>query len=164
MVPLNVKPLSSKSAVSGESFLPGEKVHCYLYKDEQGEWQRTDIRESEMDAYQCPSEILGKWTREVKEHDDSNREMQQQMLQSSEELFFSLFDNPDSMSDDVDVMKHLLALLLERKRIVKAISKREGAFIRYVHTKTKREFDVPNRDFDPEALMAIQTQLEHLVI
>lgn len=163
MVPLNVKPLSSKSVVSGESFSPGEKIICYLFKDEQGEWQRADIKESEAEQYHLPTEVLGKWAREVKECEENDREMQQQMLQSSEELFFSLFDNPTA-SDDVDVMKHLLALLLERKRIVKAISKREGAFIRYVHTKTKREFDVPNRDFDPEALVSIQAQLEQLII
>ncbi len=161
-----VKPLSTKSTLSGEPFQTGEVILCFLYKDENGEFQRADIKPSEANTFRPSGEILGRWTHEVRRDLENTQLLNQQLLQTSEELFMSLYNEAYATEDSSDrqLLKHFLALMLERKRILKPLGSRTEPIQKYFHSKTKQEFDVPVLEIVPEKLVWLQSQLGQLVV
>ncbi len=158
------KPPARQSSLSGEAFNEGEYVVCLLYLDEAGALQRSDLRSEEEDAFEAPGGLLGRWKREVKAPDEEAREARQQLMATTEELFLSLFEaNGEEGEAERDALKQLLALMLERKRVIK----REGGIVdgvqKYRHPKQDREYAVPMGDIDPAVLIRLQEQLQLLV-
>jgi len=157
-----------KSSHSGHVFQPAERVISLLHKaPEGGELERADILESEAEAFAPPGPVLGRWRREVKApEDEASGNEQKRKLQSAEELFLSLFEAPpqEAADDTADALKHVLALLLERKRVLRAEPPRqaEGAQT-YRHVKRKETYEVPVVSLSPERMLKIQDTLGDLV-
>lgn len=160
-----LKPLARHSTMSGHPFTPGDAVVCLIHKNDAGELQRSDLLESELDHFTTAALVLGRWTRIVKEPEDEAREAREQQLASSEDLFLSFYAE-DAVADDPDrdVLKQLLALLLERRRVLKARGRPVQGIQLYWHSRTQREYPVPVRDFDPDQLARIQGQLDMLIV
>lgn len=163
-----IRSLSKKSSGNGEDIKAGDTVLCLVYIDEFGNLERKDFKKSEFDnENEILSEIkyLGKWERIVSENpDEDERQAKRIALASSEDFFISLYDENGVEAEEKEVIKQMLALFLERKRILKAIGRPEGGVQKYLHTQSKREFLVLQKSVDEDLIMKIQTQLGTLMI
>jgi hypothetical protein len=157
------KPLSRRCAVCNEPLKSGDKVVCVVFKPQGAEIERADMLAERAGEFQPNGIELGRWTREVKDHAEEEREARLQLLATREEFFLSLFANADDPDGTKAVLKQLLALMLERKRIIRALGRPVNGVQRYLHVRTRDEYDVPANDFAPEQLVAIQPVLETLV-
>ena len=161
-----IKTIADKSAASEREFEPGDVVVCLLFKDaESKEIARADILESEASGYEPGGELLGRWQRVVKAPDEEGATVEERMA-SAEDLFCSLYENPGADDDgDAAALKHLLALFLERKRILKVKGRRnrEGVQV-YYHPKREADFEVPIVEITPEFMTRIEHNLSDLVL
>lgn len=154
----HIKTIARKSSLSGEPFVPGDRVVCLIYMDDEaGELGRADLTPEEIDEFEILGEVLGRWSRVVKDPDDEVANARE-MMASAEDFFFSLFEveEPEAREES-DMLKHLLSLTLERKRVLRAEMPRqtEGAQ-NYIHVKTKREVVVPIVDISTELMLKIE--------
>lgn len=147
MVDWQIKTMADRSEQSGTPFLPGDRVACLVYMDDEaGELGRTDLLESEVADFSLPGELLGRWVRLIDEP-DAETQNAPATLQSAEDFFLSLYEGAteeESPPPEKQALRHLLALMLERKRVLRAVGSRqiEGAQA-YLHVKSKDTFDVP---------------------
>jgi hypothetical protein len=143
--------MSGKSSSSQTVFQTGDVIVCLIYKDPEVEGlSRADVLLAEEDSLELPAKVLGRWQRVI--NDDADAEANSlQAAAAAEDFFCSLFEGGNSEDDTNDedneeriALKHLLALLLERKRILRPQGPRVTSGIQcYLHPKMEREFDVP---------------------
>lgn len=161
-----IKTISRKSSRSGEPFVPGDIAISLIYLDpEEGGVARADLHESELAAFGLPGELLGRWRRVIREPDDDAAQATD-TLASAEDFFFSLYENESAAGvEEREMLKHLLALMLERKRVLRAVGPRQGSGAQsYLHVKTKRELTVPICKMSRELMLKIQDTLGDLVL
>ena len=79
-------------------------------------------------------------------------------MASAEDFFFSLYENEQpEAEEESDMLKHLLSLMLERKRVLRAVGERQNKDEqRYLHVKTKRDLTVPIVDISTELMLKIE--------
>ena len=83
---------------------------------------------------------------------------------TAENLFVTLSDPTTEPTPENTRLVQFLALMLERKRILKPRGRSaDGARNRYEHAKSKAIFEVPAGDLTPEFFVAVQEQLSVLV-
>lgn len=159
-----IKPLARECAVSGEVFNIGDDVVCFLYRDEEGQLQRADVAAAQVDNFPRPEAVLGRWGREVKPRGEEEREARAQALATTEDLFLSLFElDGEEAAEDRELFKQVLALMLERKRILRAQGRPRNGQQSYLHVSSKQTYAVSAADPDPAALLRIEEQLHLLV-
>lgn len=163
MTEWQVKPLSRRCAVSGETLPTGARVVCIVVKPTGREIERIDVAETRVTEFKPDGIELGRWTRVIKDKPDEDRETRARLLATREEFFLSLFDSEDDPDGDKAVLKQLLALLLERRRILRPIGRPAGGVQRYKHPASERELIVPAGEISPEQVARIQSTLEILV-
>ncbi len=174
----NVRPGAKVSSVSGEPFGEGDRIVCLLFAtDQPGELGRADLLETELDTFKLSGTLLGRWSRIVKSAADEAKEAQRLTVASAESLFFSLFDDAESeplaVANEADleqvqamreVLQHFVGLLLERRRILKAVGRRSlSGKQNYWHPKEKRNFEVPVSELSPATIKGIQDVIGELV-
>ena len=164
-----IKTIARKSTLSGEAFIPGDRVICLIFKDSAaGELGRADLLPDEVEHFDLPGAILGRWSRVVKDPDEDAVSARETMA-SAEDFFFSLYETeanetPDSR-ETADMLKHLLALMLERKRVLRSIGDRQTVGEQpYLHVKTKREVIVPIVDISTTLMLKIQDTIGDLIL
>lgn len=163
-----IKTIARKSTLSGEAFIPGDRVVCLIYKDEAADdLGRADLRPEEIEQFDLPGEVLGRWGRVVKDPDDEGASARETMA-SAEDFFFSLYENdqpdPDARETS-DMLKHLLSLMLERKRVLRAVGERQTSGEQtYLHVKTKRQLKVPIVDISTELMLKIQDTIGDIIL
>ncbi|ADE56036.1 hypothetical protein [Coraliomargarita akajimensis] len=162
------KAIARKSAHSEIEFNPGDQVVCLIYKDrELDELGRCDVLADEVDSIRLPGPLLGRWVRVMKDPDQES-ESAQQVMASAEDFFWSLFEVEESDaegSDSRDALKHLLALMLERKRVVRAVGRRQVHGLQtYVHVKRKVELQVPIVEISIELMQKIEQTLGDIIL
>ncbi len=158
-----VKPIAHICASSGKELHVGDTVVCIVYKPLGGNVERVDVLKEHVSTYVPNGLLLGRWTREVKERGEEEQAHRAQLLASREEFFLSLYDDAQDPSGDKAVLKHILAMLLERKRIVKASGPAKDGVIPYQHAATKLIYDVPAMDLQPNHIQQVNSALELLV-
>jgi hypothetical protein len=161
-----IKTLSKKSTLSGERFNPGDRAVSLVYvDDEAGELGRADLHEHEIAALQSIGQVLGRWTWVTKDPQEGAPSAGETVA-SAEDFFFSLFENEvDAERDRSDALKHLLALMLERKRILRALGPRQHAGVQaYLHVKTKQELNVPIVEISRELMFKIEDTLGDIIL
>ena len=166
MLDWQIKPLTKKSFLSGREIKPGDTVVCAVFFNELGELDRIDSHKDEFDDSKVEGKVIGKWERVVGENPEADeRAVRRMSLESSEDFFVSLFDSDSQVkADDVDVVKQMLALLLERKHILRPVGRPKGGVQKYVQPSTKREFLVPQKNLDETLVIKIQKQLGSIII
>ncbi|MGF1453565.1 MAG: hypothetical protein ACFB21_16005, partial [Opitutales bacterium] len=92
MTDWQIQPLSRTCAATGEALAEGERLTCFLYRDEQGQLQRADVRAEAAKDFQPQGTVLGRWGRTLKPRNEEDKEAKQQALASTEELFLSLWE------------------------------------------------------------------------
>ncbi|MGB0415741.1 MAG: hypothetical protein ACPGKS_02710 [Coraliomargarita sp.] len=163
-----IKTIARKSALTEEPFKPGDLVACLIFKDEQaGELGRADVLPDEVEDFEIPGPLLGRWTRVIKDPDDDS-ENRRMVMASAEDFFMSLFsDSPadDTAEAELHALQHLLALMLERKRVLRALGPRQlsGKQL-YVHVKTKQELEVPIVEISTDLMLKIENTLGDIIL
>ena len=133
-----IKTIARNSTLSGEAFKPGDRVVCLIFMGGVGELGRAD--------------------------DESNTASE--TMASAEDFFFSLFENesPDT-KEESDMLKHLLSLMLERKRVLRAIGDRKSTGEQsYRHVKTKQMIQVPIMDISTKLMLKIEDTIGDIIL
>ncbi len=163
MTEWQVQPISRRCAVSNDALKPGDLVACVVVKPVGAEIARFDVLESRLAEFSPAGIVLGRWSRQVKDRQDEDRDTRLRLLATREEFFLSLFADESDPEGDKAVLKQLLALLLERRRILRPLGSPAAGFQRYRHTRTGDEYSVPTGDISPEQVARVQNALEVLV-
>jgi len=161
-----IKTLSRKSTLSGESFEPGDRAVSLVYIDEAaGELGRADLHDGELDQLELPGPVLGRW-RWVMKDPEEGATSASDTVASAEDFFFSLFENEaGDERERSDALKHLLALMLERKRILRALAPRQVSGSQtYLHVKTRQQLKVPITEISRELMFKIEDTLGDIIL
>lgn len=157
-----VRPIARQCAATGRELRPGDIVTCVVHKPEGGAVERADVLKEHAASYNPPGLLLGKWTREVKERGEEEQAQRAQLLASREELFLSLYEQEEDPTGDRAVLKHILAMLLERKRILRQAGPPEKGMTPYLHAATKQVYQVPAIDLQPDHIRQVGGSLDLL--
>lgn len=156
-----IKTMAGKSSATSAEFKPGDTVFSLIYKDSGDDLlSRVDLLEGEVGEFELPGVPLGRWKRIIKEDGSQEMNPQEQML-AAEDFFLSLFEETKAGEakageEELEALKHLLALLLERKRILRAVGPRATAGVQlYRHPKLEREFEIEVITVYPELMQRI---------
>jgi hypothetical protein len=158
-----VKPIARVCAASGKELHVGDSVTCVVYKPLGGNIERCDVLKEHAAAFKPEGILLGRWTREVKERGEEDQAHRAQLLASREEFFLSLYEDESDPSGDKGVLKHILAMLLERKRIIKPVGEASEGMLTFVHAASKQTYLVPALDLQPAHLLRVGASLDLLV-
>ena len=156
----SIKSFSKCCAVSGVPFLEGDEILCFICMNLSGEIERFDVLKGNISDFVPQGRILGQW-KKVFSKENSHKTEEIQKIFHYEEFFFSLFDGEKSR--EKEILKQLFAFLLEKRRILRAFSKKNGKNQKFIHIKTKKEFIVSLEDFFPEDLTSLENVFGMLV-
>lgn len=160
-----IKTISRKSSLTGEAFRPGDRAVSLIYAEEgSAELGRADLLDEEVDGYELPGALLGRWVRLIRDPDEESASAQE-TIASAEDFFFSLYQNTEAAArSETNVLKHLIGLMLERKRILKAVGPRQvsGEQV-YRHVKSKQEIAVPIVDISHQLMLQIEETIGDLM-
>lgn len=160
---LNLHPLATKCCVSGREFAEGDRVVCHLVREADGLTGRRDALESEVATMMPPAEIFCRWVisykpRRGEENTDRTLKM------TAENLFVTLADPTNPPNDTNTPLLQFLALMLERKKILKPRGRTtDGVRNIYEHARSHQMYEIPVGDLNAEFFVKIQGQLDVLV-
>lgn len=157
---LHIPPVSKKSTLSDTVFEKDDRVVSLLVRVGQ-EVERVDILESEEERWEVQGEPICRWTSIFKPKSNDDKEAQEALKLTADNLFISLFDGEEGPTQENAKLKHLLGLMLERRRLLR-VKERDATFTRYVHRPTKNEYSVPNVELDPRFFIDNQEKLAFL--
>ena len=158
-----VKPITRTCAATGRELVPGDLVACIVHKPVGGMMERVDVLRDHAEGFKPAGLVLGRWNREVKERGEEERAQRAQLLASREEFFLSLFEDPADPTGEKAILKHILALLLERRRLIKAAGPAADGTLPYLHVRTQQLLQVPAIDLQPEDIQRVQGTLDLIV-
>ena len=156
----HIAPISRKSAMSDTAFEKDDRIASILVRLED-DVVRADVLESEEPLYEPPGDLICRWTYIFKPRSTDEKEAQEAMKLTADNLFISLFEGEDGPTQENAKLKHLLGLMLERRRLLRVKSK-DSTFTHYIHRPTKNEYSVPNVELDPQFFIENQEKLEFL--
>ena len=160
---LNLHPIATKCCVSGREFAEGDRVVCYLVREADGLTGRRDLLESEDANLPAPAEIYCRWVLGYKpRRGEENADRALKM--TAENLFLTLADPTNRPNDANTPLLQFLALMLERKKILKprGISS-DGSKNVFEHMRLHQMYEIPVGDLNAEFFVKIQGQLDVLV-
>lgn len=158
-----VKPIARTCAVTGRELVPGDLVTCIVHKPIGGMMERSDVLRDRAQEFSTEGLVLGRWNREVKERGEEERALQAQLLASREEFFLSLYEDPSDPAGEKAILKYILALLLERRRLIKAQGPAVDGQAPYLHVRTQQVLQVPAIDLQPSDIQRVQSTLDLLI-
>ena len=158
------KPPAKSSVVTGEAFEEGDRIECFIYLDAEAVIQRADVRADEAETFEVWGRVLGRWSRVVKAPEEEKREAQKQALANGEDIFLALFAEGVEPSEEQNTLKQLLALMLERKRVLRAQGVVRDGVQTYLHVKSREVFRVPMLELNHAQIVRIESQLESVVV
>jgi hypothetical protein len=160
---LNLPALAPTCHVSGEGFVPGERIVSQLVRHASGEVLRYDVKSTNEHAFEPPGRVACRWVHRYKPR-VAGENPERELKLTAETLFLTLADPTSEVSEDSTRLVQFLALMLERKRLLKPRGKSEdGTRNVYEHVKTKQRYEVPAGELDPAFFLAVQEQLSVLV-
>ncbi len=182
MTDWQLQPPQRRCTVSGETLIEGDRVACFLIQGASGDLTRADVRAAHEETFRPEGVILGRWSRVIPSRQDEARAARRDALANHEELFRSLFSGPalppgqitdtvtepgpqnaSQFSEVRDALQQVLALLLERQRLLKEVDRVGESTVRYRHTKTGEFYDVPMGVIPPAILVSLKSQLADLL-
>ncbi len=160
---LNLHPIATKCCVSGREFAEHDRVVCFLVREENGLSGRRDLLESEIANLPPPAEVYCRWVvvfkpRLLQDNADRNLKL------TAETLFLTLADPANPPSETNTPMLQFLALMLERKRLIKlrGVTDDKQRQI-FEHMPSHQLYEIPVGNLDQSFFMKIQEQLGVLV-
>jgi hypothetical protein len=160
---LNLQPRASSCFVSGRPFSEGDRVTSLLVRPDSGGIVRFDALEANAGALAPGGFVACRWVQVFKpQRVDENPDRTLKL--TAETLFLTLADPSTEATDESDRLVRFLALLLERKRLLRPRGKTaDGSRELYEHSRTKQMYEVPSIDLSAEFFSAVREQLSVLV-
>ncbi len=161
---LHLPAMSTACFVSGNHFVEDERVVSRLVRrHEDGEILRVDIQAEVEDQLKIPDREACRWVQAFKPK-VANENPEKELKLTAENLFLTLAAPDNELSEADARLVQFLALMLERKRLVRPQGKNEdGTKDVYVHRGSKTRCEVPVGELTPEFFIAVQDQLSILV-
>src|SRR5262245_50083601 len=161
---MHLQPLATTCFVSGEPFVEGARVASYLvHVGATMEIVRYDLLEANAGSFAPEGFVACKWVHAFKPR-RAGENPDRALKLTAENLFTVLADPTTEPTPENTRLLQFLALMLERKRILKPRGRSEdGHRNRYEHAKSKAIFEVPVGELTPEFFVAVQEQLSVLV-
>jgi len=160
---MNLQPLATTCFVSGDPFNEGDRVLSHLMRAESMEIMRYDVLESHLGEFQPDGILVCSWGKPYKPR-AKNENPERELKLTAENLFVTLADPNNEPSEENTRLVQFLALMLERKRLLrpKGLNATRDKTI-YEHAKSKERYEVEVGEFDPAFFIAVQEQLSVLV-
>jgi hypothetical protein len=160
---MNLQPRALTCLISGQPFREGDRVASLLVREEAGGIARFDALEANSASLAPNGFIACRWVQVFKPQlKDENRDRTLKL--TAETLFLTLADPSTEATPETDRLVRFLALLLERKRLLRPRGKApDGERDLYEHSRTKQMYLVPAIDLTPEFFNAVREQLTVLV-
>ena len=161
---MHLQPLATTCFVSGEPFEAGARVASFLVRVGAAlDVVRYDVLEVRAADFSPEGYIACKWVQVVKPR-RAGENPDRVLRLTAENLFVTLADPTTEPTPENTRLVQFLALMLERKRILKPRGRTaDGQRTRYEHAKSKEIFEVPAGELTPEFFVAVQEQLSVLV-
>lgn len=161
---MHLQPLATACFVSGGAFVDGARVASYLVRSGPAmDIVRYDVLEAHTEGFNPEGVLACKWVHAYKAR-KSGENPDRALKLTAESLFVTLADPTTEPTPENTRLVQFLALMLERKRILKPRGpSADGARVRYEHAKSKAIFEVPAGELTPEFFVAVQEQLSVLV-
>lgn len=160
---MNLQPLAATCFVSGDPFNEGDRVVSHLLRNESMEIMRYDVLETQLGEFKAEGSLVCSWMHPFKPR-SQNENPDRALKLTADNLFVTLADPNNEPNEENTRLVQFLALMLERKRILRPKGKNaEGDKNIYEHAKTKELYEVPVGDLDPAFFIAVQEQLSVLV-
>ena len=148
-----------------QPFDEGRRVVSFLLRAASGEFARRDVLETSAGGF-APAEgetPLCRWTRAYKPR-KAGENPERALRLTAETLFMTLVDPLAELTPDAERLVMFLALMLERKRVLRPKGKTAGGARNiYEHAKTKQLFETPGGELTPEFFAQVREQLGVLV-
>jgi hypothetical protein len=160
---LNLQPRATSCYVSGQPFLEGDRVASILARTEGGAVLRYDALEAQASTLVPDGFVACRWVHVYKPPGkDENKDRNLKL--TAENLFLTLSDPLTLSTPETDRLIRFLALLLERKRLLRPKGRApDGSKDLYEHAKTKQLHEVPAIELTAEFFIAVREQLSVLV-
>ena len=160
---LTLHPSAKICRASGRAFAEGDRVISYLVREATGEAGRHDILASEDAAYAKPSFVFCSWTVSYKPR-RADENPGRALKLTAENLFVTLGDPTAEPNPANTPLLQFLALLLERKRLLRARGRTaDGERRIYEHARTHQLYEIPEGTLDAAFFAKLQSQLDLLV-
>ena len=160
---LNLAALAPTCHVSGESFIDGERVVSQLVRQANGDVARYDVKPEREAQFEPPGRVACRWVQKYKTR-VAGENPERELKLTADALFLTLADPATELSVENSRLVQFLALMLERKRLLKPRGKSaDGTKAIFEHVKTKQRFEIPADELDPAFFVAVQEQLSVLV-
>jgi hypothetical protein len=161
---LNLQPLAPTCFVTGQPFAEGQRVASFLVREPKTlAVLRYDLLESAAAGFAPPPTVACRWVHVFKPH-AAGANPERALKLTAENLFLTLADPATEPSPETTRLLLFLALMLERKRILRPRGRSaDGARIIYEHLRLKRFFELPAEELTPEFFVQVQQQLSVLV-
>ena len=160
---MNLQRRAATCFVSGHAFREGDRVASLLSRLESGEVVRYDALESHAGSLQPAGFVACRWVQVFRERSrdgDAGRALKL----SAENLFLTLADPATEATPETSRLVRFLALLLERKRLLRPRGRSpDGLRDIYEHFRTKELYEVQAIDLRAEFFVAVREQLGVLV-
>lgn len=170
-----VPPVSRSGDAQGVRFTPGQDIVSFVFLHPTEGLQRRDVAPADAATFKPEGQLLGWWRGKAAE-ESADAASRKQVLLTTESLFLALAEPahlgegfgpvPDVTVDEAlrDALKYLLAIMLERRRILRAVTRpKTGQPQTYLHVKSKKNFTVNWVSLDGPTVERLQTQLAALV-
>jgi hypothetical protein len=160
---LNLQPRSLSCFVSGQPFREGDRVASFLVRTDTGEIARYDALESSSASFAPAGFVACSWI-QVYKPKPLEENADKALKLTADTLFQTLADPSSEVTPATERLVRFLALLLERKRILRPRGKTaDGSKEIYEHSRTKQLYEVTAIDLSPEFFTAVREQLSVLV-
>jgi len=161
---MHLQPLAPNCFVSGEPFVDGARIASHLVRSPATlEIVRYDVLAAHAAEFAPAGFVACKWVHTFKPRRAAENPERALRL-TAENLFTTLADPAAEPTPENARLLQFLALLLERKRILRPRgASADGRRTRYEHARTKAIFEVPAGELTPEFFVEVQTQLSVLV-
>ena len=156
-------PLATVSSATGRAFAEGDRVVSYLMRAADGGMARRDLLESEESGMPSADAVLCRWVTVFKPRaPEANPERALKL--TAENLFLTLADPAAERSAVNTPLLQFLALLLERKKLIKlrGITEDRERQI-YEHMPSHQLYEVPVGTLDDAFFLRIREELGVLV-
>lgn len=158
----NITPLSKNSCLSDKPFEKGDRVASILIKRDEELVERIDLLVAEEAEYEITGDVVCRWTHVFKPKPADGKKEAEEMKLTADNLFINLYEGDEDPSPENEKLKQFLALMLERRRVLRVKEKTENA-TRYIHRPTKNEYTVVAVDLDPAFFIENQEKLDFLL-
>jgi hypothetical protein len=161
---LHLPPLAHICAVTGRTFVPGDRVASYLVRGvAAGGLARFDVEVAAGAGYIPPGALVCHWVQIFKER-SSEVDAARLLRLNAENLFLTLADPAAEAAPENARLVQFLALVLERKKILRPKGKTtDGTRQIYEHARSKQLYEIPAGELSPEFFLSLQEQMGALV-